>query len=93
MIKSFKNKHTEKLFHRQNVSKVPSEIRQRAYKKLLILDAVIDLDDLRIPPSNHLEALTGDRAGQHSIRVNKKYRICFIWENGNAFDVELIDYH
>jgi proteic killer suppression protein len=63
------------------------------YRKLLIIDAAINIDDLKIPPANRLEKLTGNREGQHSIRVNKQYRICFKWQNGYAYDVEIVDYH
>lgn len=93
MIIDFKDKQTERLFSRLFAKKIPEEIARRAYRKLLILDAATDLNDLRIPPSNHLEKLIGDRLGQYSIRVNRQYRICFNWENGNAYKVELVDYH
>ena len=73
--------------------KLPPEVQMRAYRKLLILDAADRLDDLRIPPGNRLERLAGDRAGQHSIRVNDQWRICFLWRNGDAHNVEIFDYH
>jgi len=72
---------------------LPQNIQGTAYRKLLMLDAAIDVDDLRIPPANRLEKLTGDRAGQYSIRINRQYRICFVWESSRAFDVEIVDYH
>jgi proteic killer suppression protein len=93
MIQTFKCKETEKIFQRTFSKKLPQNIQSTAYKKLLMLDAAIDVDDLRIPPANRLEKLTGDRAGQYSIRINRQYRICFVWESGRAFDVEIVDYH
>lgn len=93
MIKSFKCKETEKLFNLIGSRKFPSEIIRSARRKLEILEAASALIDLRIPPSNHLEKLKGDREGQYSIRINLQWRICFIWNNGDAFDVEIVDYH
>ncbi len=93
MIASFACKETEKLFHRQASKKLPQVIQRIARRKLEMLDAAETLDDLRIPPSNHLEKLSGDRIRQHSIRINKQWRICFEWLNGNAEHVEIIDYH
>ena len=93
MIKSFCCKNTENLFQRQFVSRFPSEIRRNALRKLLLLDAVERLDDLKMPPGNRLEKLTGDRQGQHSIRINDQWRICFRWHQGDAYDVEITDYH
>mgnify|MGYP003108838210 CR=1 len=92
MIQSFKGKPAKALWEGKN-SKLPAEISQRAADKLSILHSSTTIDSLRIPPSNHLEALTGDRKGQHSIRINKQWRICFRWEDGNAHDVEVTDYH
>ena len=92
MIKSFGNKQTEKLWNGERV-KFPSEILRRAMDKLYIIDSATALDDLRIPPANHLEALTGDRNGQHSIRINRQWRICFRWDERHAHDVEITDYH
>jgi proteic killer suppression protein len=68
-------------------------VQRRAFKKLAILNAAITLDNLKVPPGNHLEALRGDREGEDSIRVNEQYRICFVWRDGKAFDVEIVDYH
>jgi len=68
-------------------------MQRNALKKLWMLDAAPDINSLRIPPSNHLEALKGERKGQHSIRINKQWRICFVWQDGDAFDVEIVDYH
>jgi toxin HigB-1 len=93
MIKSFQDKETEKIFSRHLSSKLPQDIQRIARKKLVILDATQELNDLRIPPGNRLEALRGDRKGQHSIRINDQWRICFKWRDGNAHDVEITDYH
>jgi proteic killer suppression protein len=93
MIKSFSSKDTEKLFYRKSSSDVPADIRKVALRKLLILDAAENLDDLRIPPGNRLEKLSRDRLGQHSIRINDQWRICFRWSGSDALDVEIVDYH
>mgnify|MGYP001034258242 FL=1 len=93
MIKSFKSKETQKLFQRQFSRKLPPEIHRIARKKLEVLDASETIQDLRIPPSNHLEKLSKERKGQHSIRVNDQWRICFEWREGNAYNVEIVDYH
>ena len=92
MIKSFRCKHTERLFHDEFVKKFAA-IERAARKKLLMLHAAESLDDLRVPPGNRLEALRGDRLGQYSIRINDQWRICFRWEKGHALDVEIVDYH
>ncbi|HAS90328.1 MAG TPA: plasmid maintenance system killer protein [Desulfovibrio sp.] len=93
MIKSFKNSGTEKIFKRSYSKIIPNQLARSAYKKLIQIDAAVDLKDLRIPPGNRLEALKGDRAGQYSIRINNQYRICFIWKNNYAYQVEITDYH
>jgi proteic killer suppression protein len=93
MIRSFVSRETEKLFRRQFSKKLPHDIQRRARIKLEILDAVERVDDLRIPPSNRLEKLSGDREGQYSIRINEQWRICFEWYNGDAYQVEIVDYH
>ena len=93
MIKSFSSKDTEKLFYRRSASDVPADIRKVAIRKLLILDAAEKLDDLRVPPGNRLEKLSRDRQGQHSIRINDQWRICFKWSGSDASDVEIVDYH
>jgi len=93
MIESFRCKETEKLFNRQLPRKLPREILRLALKKLLILDAAESLQDLRIPPSNCLEKLSGKRRGQYSIRINKQWRICFEWQPSSAKKVEIVDYH
>lgn len=93
MIKSFASKETEKLFNREISRRFQQSIQQIARRKLEILDATEVLQDLRIPPSNHLEKLSGDRKGQYSIRINKQFRICFNWRDGDAYNVEIVDYH
>ena len=92
MIKGFRCKETEKVFQRRHSRKFGA-FQRVALRKLLVLDAAEALDDLRIPPSNRLEKLSGDRKGQHSIRVNDQWRICFRWRGGDARDVEIVDYH
>jgi proteic killer suppression protein len=74
-------------------ARLPPGPHLRAFKKLAILNASVALENLKVPPGNHLEALHGNRAGQHSIRINDQYRVCFVWRDGNAFDVEIVDYH
>ena len=93
MIKSFRDKETEKIFNRHFSKKLPQNIQQLARRKLIILDSATDLDTLRVPPGNRLEALKGDRKGQHSIRINDQWRICFKWRSDDAYDVEIADYH
>ena len=93
MIKSFQDKETEKIFNRIFSGKLPTNIQHLARRKLVMLDAATELDNLRIPPGNRLEALKGNRKGQHSIRINKQWRICFKWKAGNAYEVEITDYH
>lgn len=93
MIRSFASKETERLFRRQPTRKLPHDIQRRARIKLEILDAAEKLEDLRIPPSNRLEKLMGNREGQYSIRINNQWRICFEWYIGDAYSVEIVDYH
>jgi proteic killer suppression protein len=93
MIQSFGDKETERLFRRENVKSYPPSIRRPALRKLILLDAAESLDDLRVPPGNRLEKLRGRRAAQHSIRINDQWRICFRWQSGDAYDVEIVDYH
>lgn len=93
MIKTFADKETEKLFRRTFSKKLPPSIQLSARMKLEILDAAEALQDLRIPPGNRLEKLTGDRSGQYSIRINNQWRICFIWRQENAYEVKIVDYH
>lgn len=93
MILSFRDAETEALWHTGKSRHIPANLRGSANRKLAILDAAVELNELRIPPGNRLEALTGDRAGQHSIRINDQFRLCFVWNDGNAHDVEIVDYH
>jgi toxin HigB-1 len=93
VIQSFRDKETEKLWRSGKSQRIPADLRRRAFYKLAILNAAVRLDNLKVPPGNQLEALLGDRAGQHSIRINDQYRVCFVWRNGNAFEVEIVDYH
>lgn len=93
MIKSFANLETERLFFGHRARTLPNQIWRASTRKLLILDAAETLQDLRIPPGNRLEKLKGDREGQYSIRINDQWRICFVWREGNAYQVEITDYH
>jgi proteic killer suppression protein len=93
MIKSFRDKETEKLFSRQFSRRVPPDLHRIAWRKLAILDAAERLEDLQVPPGNRLEKLKGEREGQHSIRINDQWRICFRWSEGDAYEVEIVDYH
>ena len=93
MIKTFKNKETERIWLGQASRKLPRHIQQVALRKLFMLDKAATLDDLRIPPANRLEALHGDRKGQHSIRINDQWRICFVWTQTWPDRVEIVDYH
>src|SRR5665213_4340161 len=93
MIRSFRDAETERLFRRERGSKFSRPLQRAALRKLLLLDAAMSLNDLRVPPGNRLEKLAGNREGQHSIRVNDQFRVCFRWQGGEAHDVEAIDYH
>ena len=93
MIRSFKDKEAEKIFKRQRSRRLPPEIQQVALRKLRMLNRAQTIQDLRVPPANRLERLFGDRAGQYSIRINGQWRICFEWDDGDAFNVEIVDYH
>ena len=93
MMKSFRCRETQKIFHREFSRKFPRDIQERAFMKLNAIDAAVQLEDLRLPASNQLEALKGDRKGQQSIRINDPWRICFEWRRGNAEQVEIVDYH
>ena len=93
MIKTFRDAETEKVFRRQFSRKLPSTIQQTALRKLRMLNNAVTLEDLRVPPANHLEKLFGDRAGQYSIRINNQWRLCFDWHDNNAYNVEITDYH
>ena len=93
MIKSFGDRDTERLFQRQRVKRVPTDLQRPALRKLRLLDAAENINDLRVPPGNRLERLKGERAGEYSIRINDQWRVCFRWHAGNAHDVEIVDYH
>ena len=93
MIRSFKNSDTQKVWNREHVPALGPELQRAAQKKLRLPSAASELNSLRVPPGNRLEMLTGDRAGQHSIRINGQYRICFVWADNGADDVEITDYH
>ena len=93
VIRSFRNAETERVFRRERSRRFPPGVQRRAHRKLLLVDAAEALQDLRIPPGNHLGRLSGRRAGQHSIRINDQWRICFRWDRGDAYDVEITDYH
>ena len=93
MIKNFKCKETEKLFTGKVIKKLPNNLQRITLRKLKMIDAATMLDTLRVPPGNRLESLKGDRKGQHSIRINNQWRICFTWNEGNALEVEIVDYH
>jgi len=92
MIKTFADKETEKLFNRTVSRKLPENVQLAARMKLEILDAAEVLQDLRVPPDNRLEKLSGKRKGQYSIRINDRWRICFVWQQENAYEVEIVDY-
>ncbi len=93
MIKTFKDAETEKIYQRERSRKLPSDIQQVALRKLRMINNAINLNDLRVPPANRLEKLSGNRAGQHSIRINDQWRICFEWRGSDALNVEITDYH
>jgi len=93
LIISFRDRDTELLWETGRSRKFPASLRLSAGKKLAILDAATELNELLAPPGNRLEKLKGDRSGQHSIRINDQYRICFVWKDGNACEVEIADYH
>ncbi len=93
MIKSFKDAEAEKLHDRQPSRRLPQDIQRAALRKLRMLNNAKAIRDLRNPPANRLEKLAGRRKGQYSIRINDQWRVCFVWREGNAFDVEIVDYH
>ena len=93
MIKSFRCKETEKIFSRRRSHKLPHDIQQVALRKLRMLNRAMTLNDLGVPPANRLEKLKGDRAGQYSIRINERWRVCFEWQGKDAYNVEIVDYH
>ena len=93
MIRSFGSKDTERIWHEQYVKRVDRTVQRASLRKLELIHAAKGVEDLRVPPGNRLERLVGDRRGQHSIRVNAQWRLCFVWRDGGAQDVELVDYH
>jgi toxin HigB-1 len=93
MIKSFKSKETEQIFHRNYSRKFSKEINELSLRKLRMINRALIINDLKVPPGNRLEKLKGDRAGQYSIRINDQFRICFNWSGQDAFNVEIVDYH
>lgn len=93
MIKSFRDTETEKVFRRQVSLRLPADIQQTALRKLRMLSNAVSLNDLRMPPANRLEKLSGNRSGQYSIRINDQWRVCFEWRDCDAYRVEIVDYH
>ncbi len=93
MIRSFADRRTAAVFAGHAVKGLPHQLQRRARAKLQAIDAAIRLDDLRVPPGNRLEALKGNRVGQHSVRINDRWRTCFVWRDGEAWQVEVVDYH
>lgn len=93
MIKTFASKSTRKLFEREPVTRFPASLLETMLRKLVAIHVAKSLDDLRVPPGNRLEKLKGRRAGKHSIRINDQWRACFSWKDGDAYEVEIIDYH
>jgi proteic killer suppression protein len=93
VIKSWADPEARKLFNLQRSKKLPADLQRIALRKLRMLDAAVSLEDLRVPPANRLEKLRGNREGQWSIRVNDQWRLCFVWQDANAYDVEIVDYH
>jgi len=93
VIRSFRSNETQRIFLRERSLRLPLDIQRTAQRKLAVLDAADSLEDLRVPPGNRLEQLSGNREGQHSIRVNDQWRLCFRWTDGDAYEVEIADYH
>ncbi len=93
MIKGFADKETRKVWERKRSKVVPPDLQRKALQELSQIHFAEDLNDLRVPPGNRLEKLSGGRAGQHSIRINQQYRVAFVWEDGDAYEVEIVDYH
>ncbi len=93
MIRGFRGKEAERIFARERGSRLARPLQRAALRKLVVLDAAESLEDLRVPPGNRLEKLIGDREGQYSLRINDQWRVCFRWEDGDAHDVEVVDYH
>lgn len=93
MIRTFKDKETEKVYNQIFSRKLPNSIQKTALRKLIMIDNAETLEDLKVPPANRLEALKGERLGQHSVRINDQFRICFVFKEGDFYDVEITDYH
>ncbi len=93
MIKSYRNKEAKNAANGNFGKRIPADIRKRVKMRMDRINAAVELNDLKVPPSHRLEPLKGDRKGQHSIRVNDQFRICFVWKDSNAYDVEIVDYH
>jgi proteic killer suppression protein len=93
VIRTFKDDETRKIYQRQRSRKLPSDIQQVALRKLRMINNAINTNDLRVPPANRLEKLSGEREGQWSIRINDQWRVCFKWQGSDAYDVEIVDYH
>jgi proteic killer suppression protein len=93
VIRTFKDEETRKIYQRQRSRKLPSDIQQVALRKLRMINNAINTNDLRVPPANRLEKLSGNREGQWSIRINDQWRVCFKWQGSDAYDVEIVDYH
>ena len=93
MIRTFKDKETEKIFKRNFSKKYPGDIQRIAFRKLRMINRAENINDLRVPPANRLEKMKGNRAGQYSIRINDQWRICFEWYKNETFKVEIVDYH
>lgn len=93
MIKTWADREAEKIFNNEISRRLGPQVSKVARRKLKMMNAATNVTDLRVPPGNRLETLKGDRKGQHSIRINDQYRVCFCWRNGDAFDVEIVDYH
>lgn len=93
MIRSYRDRDTRSVAERRRVRRFPEQLQRQAQRKLMMINNALDLNDLRILPGNRLEALSGDRDGQFSIRINDRWRVCFTWEDGDAYQVEIVDYH
>lgn len=93
VIKSFRDRETLRVWERRRSKAVSASLQRKALRKLTEIENARELGDLRVPPGNRLEKLSGDREGQHSIRINQQYRVCFVWDDGDAYDVEIVDYH
>ena len=93
MVRSFRDRDTERGFQRRGSGRLPADVQRVALRRLVMLDAAETLADLRVPPGNRLEKLSGDREGEHGVPINHRWRICFVWKEGDAHQVEIVDYH